>query len=362
MRSKTDKRHAGVMTFSRTDKLLSGIGEGHTAFISGYPNIFYYSGFTSSDAWLIISKNTRMLVTDSRYFVQARQQAPEFDIVDYDVGWERIFKDVPERDICFEENVMTFGFYSKLHRMAPDKVFHKAQKEIDAPRRYKDKDELKLIRDAEEIGSAAFVHMLDFMRPGQTEREIALEFEMYMKRQGASGLSFETIAASGARGAMPHGVASDKTVERGEMLTLDFGCVFNGYCSDMTRTVVFGAPNARQQEIYDIVLAAQNAVIDGIYKGISCKDADAIARDMIKAAGYGENFGHALGHGVGIDVHEKPVFSPKSKDVLEDGNVMSVEPGIYIDGWGGVRIEDLIAVIDGDIVNFSSAPKELIRI
>ena len=130
----------------------------------------------------------------------------------------------------------------------------------------------------------------------------------------------------------------------------------------MTRTVVFGAPDARQKEIYDIVLAAQNAAIDSIYKGISCKAADAFAREIIKEAGYGKNFGHALGHGVGIEVHEKPVFSPKSRDALEEGNVMSVEPGIYIDGWGGVRIEDLIAVIDGDIVDFSTAPKELIRI
>ena len=347
---------------SRIDKLLRGIGEGHAAFISGYPNIFYYSGFTSSDAWLIISESTRMLVTDSRYFVQARQEAPGFEIVDYDAGWKKIFKAVPEQEICFEENVMTFGFYSKLCEKVTDKIFHKAQKEIDAPRRCKDSGELKLIRDAEEIGSAAFMHMLDFMRAGQTEREIALELEIYMKRHGASGLSFDTIAASGVRGAMPHGIASDKTVERGELLTLDFGCVYKGYCSDMTRTVVFGTPDARQKERYDIVLAAQNAAIDCLYKGISCKAADAVAREIIKEAGYGKNFGHALGHSVGIEVHEKPVFSPKSKDVLEEGNVLSVEPGIYIDGWGGVRIEDLIAIIDGKTVNFSTATKELIRI
>ena len=347
---------------SRIVKLLAAAGGDKAVFISGYPNIFYYSGFTSGDAWLIISGSRRMLVTDSRYFVQARQQAGDFDIIDYENGWEKIFKSVNEKEIYIEENVMTYGFYQELRKKVPDKLFHGGQKMIDAPRRNKDKGELRIIAEAEEIGSRAFNHMLDFMRPGQTEREIALELEMYMKKQGASGLSFETIAASGVRGAMPHGAASDKVVEKGELLTLDFGCIYKGYCSDMTRTVVFGCPDERQKEIYDIVLAAQNAAIAGIYKGISCKTADALARNVIKEAGYGKSFGHALGHSVGIEIHEKPVFSPKSKDILEEGNVLRVEPGIYVDGWGGVRIEDLIAVSDGKIVNLSSAPKELIQL
>lgn len=347
---------------SRIDKLLAAVGEGRAVFISGYPNIYYYSGFTSGDAWLIISDSRKMLVTDSRYFVQARQQAPDFDIIDREDGWEKIFRSVPEKEICIEENVMTYGFYQELRKKVPDKRFHGAQKLIDAPRRNKDKDELKIIAEAEEIGSRAFLYMLEHMHPGQTEREIALELEMYMKKQGASGLSFETIAASGVRGAMPHGVASDKVVERGELLTLDFGCIYKGYCSDMTRTVVFGSPDAKQKEIYDIVLKAQTAALDGICKGISCKAADALARDVIKEAGYGKCFGHALGHSVGIEIHERPVFSPKSKDVLEEGNVLSIEPGIYIDSWGGVRIEDLIAVIDGKIINLSTAPKALIQL
>lgn len=347
---------------SRIDKLLAAVGDEKAVFISGYPNIYYYSGFTSEDAWLIISRGRRMLVTDSRYFVQARQQSPDFDIVKYEDGWEKIFKAVPEKEIYIEENVITYGFYQELRKKAQDKRFHGAQKAIDAPRRNKDKDELKIIAEAEEIGSRAFLSMLEFMHPGQTEREIALELEMSMKKQGASGLSFETIAASGVRGAMPHGIASDKAVEKGELLTLDFGCIYKGYCSDMTRTVVFGSPDAKQKEIYDIVLKAQTAALEGIYKGISCKTADELARNVIKEAGYGKYFGHALGHSVGIEIHERPVFSPKSKDTLEEGNVLSVEPGIYIDGWGGVRIEDLIAVKDGKIINLSSASKALIQL
>ena len=347
---------------SRIDKLIAAVGDRNAVFISGYPNIYYYSGFSSEDAWLIISADRRILITDSRYFVQAAQQAPDFDIVKYEDGWEKIFKAVPEKDIYIEENVMTYGFYQELKKKAGDKRFHGAQSVIDAPRRNKDKDELKIIAEAEEIASRAFLYMLERMHPGQTEREIALELEMYMKQQGASRLSFETIAASGVRGAMPHGVASDKTVEKGELLTLDFGCVYKGYCSDMTRTVVFGSPDAKQREIYDIVLKAQTAALDGIYKGISCSAADLLAREIIKDAGYEKNFGHALGHSVGIEIHEKPVFSPKSKDTLEEGNVLSVEPGIYIEGWGGVRIEDLIAVIDGKIVDLSTASKTMIQL
>lgn len=347
---------------SRIEKLLSNVEDDRAVFISGYPNIFYYSGFTSEDAWLIISKTEQMLITDSRYTVQAKEQAPDFDIIDIEKGWDKIFAGVKEEKICFEENAVTFGFFEKLQKKAENKRFYKAQKAIDAPRRIKDKSELKIIAEAEHIGDMAFSHMLEFMRAGMTEREIALELETFMKKQGASDLSFQTIAASGVRSAMPHGVASDKVVKKGELLTLDFGCVYKGYCSDMTRTVVFGEPDEKQKEIYGIVLKAQTEALDKIHEGIKCSDADKIARDVINDTGYGENFGHSLGHSVGIEIHEMPCFSPKSKDILKNGNVLSVEPGIYIDGWGGVRIEDLIAVIDGKIVNFASSPKNLIVI
>lgn len=347
---------------TRIDRLLAGIDEDAAVLISGYPNVFYYSGFTSEDAYLIISRSERFIITDSRYFVQARQQAAEFELFDSEKGWETLFGRVPETKIFFEEEKITVGEYEKLRAKSHGKLFYKAQKFIDKPRRVKDKKELRLIAEAENIGDMAFSHMLGYMRAGMTERQIALELETYMKKHGADGLSFDTIAASGVRSSMPHGTASDKVVINGDFLTLDFGCVYKGYCSDMTRTVVFGQPDERQREIYNIVLKAQETAIDGLYSGISCKAADSLARDVIKQAGYGKSFGHALGHSVGIEIHEKPVFSPKSNDILEEGNVLSVEPGIYIDGWGGVRIEDLIAVVDGKIVNLSGSPKELIVI
>ncbi len=347
---------------SRIDKLLSGVAPESAVLISGYPNIFYYSGFTSDDAYLLITAEKHMLITDSRYFVQAKQQAKSFDVINIEDGWERIFSQLTETNILFEENKLTFGEYEKFTLRSGDKKFIKGQREIDEPRRIKDENELKIIADAERIGDMAFSHILGFLRTGMTEREVALEIETFMKKQGADGLSFETIAASGIRSSMPHGTASDKIIEKGDFLTLDFGCVYNGYCSDMTRTVVFGTPDERQKEIYETVLGAQQTALDKMCVGMSCADIDALARDVIKNAGYGNNFGHSLGHSVGIEIHEQPCFSPKSKDTLREGNVLSVEPGIYLDELMGVRIEDLIAVKDGKIVNLTSSPKNLIII
>lgn len=347
---------------SRIDRLLEEIKQDRAVLITGYPNVFYYSGFASEDASLIISRNERCIVTDSRYFVQAAEQAPEFEILDSDEGWDKVFERVAEREIAFEEDHITFGRFGKLQKDAKGKRFYRAQKLIDKPRRNKDKAELETIALAEAIGDKAFSRILEFIRPGMTEREIALELEITMKRLGAEQLSFRTIAASGARGAMPHGEASDKIVKKGEMLTLDFGCVYKGCCSDMTRTIAIGRPDGRMREIYEVVLKAQTAALDGIYEGIPCAEADALARRVIEDAGYKENFGHSLGHSVGIEIHEMPCFSPKSKDKLENGNVLSVEPGIYIEGEGGVRIEDLTAMVDGKLVNFTHSSKNLIVI
>ena len=346
----------------RIDKLFSFLPDGSAVFISGRANVFYYSGFTSEDAYLLITKSASFIITDSRYFTQARLEAPEFELIDISKGWSNVFSKIKEKLICFEEENLTYARFKTIQESASDCDFRCSQKSIDMPRRIKDKEELKLIATAEEIGDMAFSHILTFIKPGMSEKEIALELETYMKKQGADDLSFTTIAASGVRSSMPHGSASEKIIENGDLLTLDFGCVYKGYCSDMTRTVVIGQPDARQKEIYDIVLKAQCSAVSGLYEGISCSEADKIARDIISQAGYGECFSHSLGHSVGTEVHERPVFSPKSEDFLENGNVMSVEPGIYIDGWGGVRIEDLIAVSDGQIINLSKSTKELIVI
>lgn len=344
----------------RIERLLNGADDDKLFLISSYPNIFYYSGFTSEDAYLLISKTRRMLVTDSRYTVQAGEQAKDFDIVDISDGWKKIFENISEMCIAFEDEKISVAEYKKLKEHTKNKIWLRKQAVIDAPRRIKDKRELKLIAAAEKLGDDAFSHILDYIKVGMTEREVALELEMYMKKHGASKLSFDTIVASGVRSSMPHGVASDKVIKYGDFVTMDFGCVYNGYCSDMTRTIVMGEADEKQREIYNIVLNAQLTALEKIKVGMNCADADKIARDVIEAAGCGKDFGHSLGHSVGIEIHEKPLFSPKSKDILEEGQVLSVEPGIYKDGFGGVRIEDLIAVIDGKIVNFTASPKELI--
>lgn len=194
------------------------------------------------------------------------------------------------------------------------------------------------------------------------EKEVALELEMFMKKQGASAISFDIIVASGLRSALPHGRASDKVIENGDFVTMDFGCVFNGYCSDMTRTVVMGKASDKHKKVYETVLRAQEAALEAIKPGISGKEADKVARDIITGEGFGEYFGHGLGHGVGLEVHEAPRLAPIGEKILEKNMVVTDEPGIYIPEFGGVRIEDLIVVTDNGCERLSTSPKKLIEI
>ena len=206
----------------------------------------------------------------------------------------------------------------------------------------------------------AFEHILPFIKPGITEREIALELEFFMKKQGASALSFDTIVAVGERSALPHANLTDKKVEDGKVVLLDYGCVYEGYCSDMTRTVAVGYADDKTKNIYNIVLNAQLKAIENIKAGVSGVAVDKIARDIIADGGYGDNFNHALGHGLGLKVHEQPTLSPRSEDILKTGNVVSVEPGIYVEGFCGVRIEDIVIVREDGCENLTLSPKDLI--
>lgn len=342
---------------NRIEKLRNIIDDNTAVFISGYPNIFYYSGFTSEDAYLVISHDKAVIITDSRYTVQASIQAPYFVLEDISQGISNILKDFPE-NIWYEEDNITVGEFNKI--TAVDKNFIPKQTEISQFRKFKDKSEIDKIRQAEKLGDLAFAHILDFIKVGMTEREIALELEYFMKKQGASGLSFDTIAASGVRSCMPHGIATDKIIEKGDFLTLDFGCIFEGYCSDMTRTIAIGNVSEKQKEIYDIVLKAQTAALSQIETGKKCCDIDKIARDIIKDAGYDKYFGHGLGHSVGIEIHESPSLSPRCDALIAEGNTLTVEPGIYIPDLFGVRIEDLVVINNGKCENLTSSPKELI--
>ncbi len=345
---------------NRCDKLRAFITDNEAVYISSYPNIFYYSAFTSEDAKLIITKERQILFTDSRYTIQAHEEAPYFEIYDIQKDYSKIMGELKEEYLCFEEDNITVTQFSALQKL--EKKLKPFSKSIKKPRETKDKNEIIKIAQAEALGDAAFSYILERIKPGRSEAEVALELEFFMRKNGASALSFETICASGVRSAMPHGKASDKLIEKGDFLTLDFGCVLDGYCSDMTRTVVIGEASERQKEIYNIVLKAQSEALKILAPGVKCQDADMAARRVIEEAGFGKNFGHGTGHSVGIEIHENPSLSPKSDAVLRKGNVVTVEPGIYIEGFGGVRIEDLVQITAEKTENLTKSEKDLLII
>ncbi len=335
------------------------------AFLSMRPeNRRYLSGFTGSAGMLFITQDKAILLTDFRYLKQAADQAPEFQVVK--IGSE-LFKELPEvgQDIerlGFEGDFLTFEDYTKLEQALVQTQLVSRPDLINDLRSVKDASELELIRQTVRIADDAFGDILQFVAVGQTEEEIALHLEFKMRQAGASGPSFDFIAASGWRSAMPHGVASSKRVQRGEFLTLDYGAIYQGYCSDITRTLCLGEPDEKQRAIYDLVLAANKAGIEAVRPGRTGKEIDGVARKIIEDAGYGEYFGHGLGHSVGLAIHEGPNLSAREERVLEPGMVVTVEPGIYLPDFGGVRIEDMVLVTENGCEVLTHSPKDLIII
>lgn len=347
---------------NRIDTLLKT--EANDAFFITSPeNLYYFSGFTGGEGALFIDKDTRKLFTDSRYTVQAEEESPDFEIIDVaSTSLSAFLQTVGAKSIGFEDESMTVSFMLSLKKAVPTLSLMPASRHIKSIRIVKDEAELSLIAKAAKLSDDAFSYILPKIAPGKTEKEIALDLEFFMRRNGADGVSFEIVAVSGYRSAMPHGVATEKVIENNEFFTLDFGCKYKGYCSDMTRTVVVGKASDKQKEIYETVLSAQLAALDEIRAGRACKDIDAVARNIIKDAGYGDCFGHGLGHSVGLEIHEKPSLSPRSEDILMPNVTMTVEPGIYVKDFGGVRIEDLVVVTENGYRNLVTAPKELIEI
>lgn len=346
----------------RIDKLREILDGRTVAYITAKADIRYYSGFTSADAVLLISKDKAIIVTDSRYTVQAGLEAPSFELYDIKNGLDGAFDSFDADSFWYQEEDITAAMLKRAEKAAKGRELVPMQRKIVCLREIKEKAEIDKIRAAEELGDRAFSYILERVEANRSEKELALELEFFMRKAGASALSFETIIASGCRSAMPHGIASDKLIEKGDLVTLDFGCVLDGYCSDMTRTIGVGFLSDRAKEIYSIVKEAQETALAECRVGAELSAVDAAARKVISVAGYGENFGHALGHSVGLEIHENPCFSPRSRGRIENGNVISVEPGIYIDNFGGVRIEDLVAFYDGKCEILSKSTKELIVI
>lgn len=344
-----------ILSANSTDAIL----------ITSPENIYYFSGFKSADAILLITHSQCYIFTDSRYFIQAGEQAPLFELCD-------ILKETPVmkikkegfKIIGFEEEFMTFSSFKKLEDDLKQTgvEFIGISRDISRERQIKNEKEIEYIKKAAQIADKAFNFILDKIEPGKTERDIALMLDYYMLKSGADGIAFETICASGVRSAMPHGVASNKIIEKGDFITFDFGCKYEGYCSDMTRTVVCGKATAFQKKIYNTVLTAQKAAIAAVRPNVDNAYVDKIARDIITEAGYGDNFGHALGHSLGLNVHESPSLSKRSVDKLKSGIFMTIEPGIYIENFGGVRIEDLLLVTYNGHINLTTSEKELIEL
>ena len=323
-------------------------------------NLYYFSGFTGGEGLLVFTPEKKYIIVDGRYTIQAKEQTKDLEVIQYSVLPYKIIADMGFDKIGFEDKTISYNSFKMMSSAMPGVTTIGVSDELNEYRKVKNEEECKIIRRAEQIGDMAFEHILPFIKPGITEREIALELEYFMKKQGASALSFDTIVAVGERSALPHANLTDKKVEDGKVVLMDYGCVYNGYCSDMTRTVAVGYADDKTKNIYDTVLKAQLSAIDKIKAGVANKDVDKAARDIIADAGYGETFTHSLGHGVGLEVHEQPNLSPRSDEFLKKGNIVTVEPGIYVEGFCGVRIEDLVLVTEDGCENFTHSSKDFI--
>lgn len=326
----------------------------------------YFTGFPSSDGYLVVTKDDATLFVDSRYVEAAEKSVTACNVLLFKKASEDIKNYLKEKSVIkayTERNhisVSTADFLKTAFlpcRVTPSKKLEKA---IDESRITKTDYEIESIKAAQKIAEDAFDHILTFIKPGVTEKQIALELDFYMLSHGAEAISFETIAVTGQKSSMPHGVPDDTVVKSGDFITMDFGAVVNGYHSDMTRTVAVGEVTEEQKLVYETVLTAQRSALAILKAGLDCCEADKAARQVIEDAGYGEYFGHSTGHGVGVEIHEAPTLAPKSKGALQVGNVVTIEPGIYLPGKFGVRIEDMALITENGFENLTTTPKELI--
>ena len=346
--------------------------------ISDPYSLRYYTDFRGGEGFAFCSAQKQVLIVDSRY-TEAAEKESDWTVIEFNAARpvSAIVCDIVQSErlisVGYEDEHMTCAAFgrikekinstlSEMNGKTSELIWKPVGKLLLGPRQVKDQEEIKLLREAEHIGDAAFKDILGILKPGMTELEVAAELEYSMKKHGASGLSFDTIAASGINSSMPHAIPTEKCLETGDFLTMDFGCIYQGYCSDIARTVVIGKASDEQKEIYNIVLEAQLKVLENVRPGMVCKEVDAIARDHIRNSGYGDYFGHGLGHSVGLYIHESPAFNTRDESVLEPGMVITDEPGIYLPGKFGVRIEDMILITEDGFENLAASPKELIEL
>ena len=351
---------------NRIEKLRSVMPEGVDAFITTDDKTrLYLTKFHSSAGTVFVSRASATFYVDFRYIEAAEKNAKDVSVVmpegKVSDAINKIIADEGIKKVGFEEGKLTVVEFDRLKKTYESVEFVPMSRAISELCVIKDEEEMEAIKAAQDITDRAFAEFLTVFSPEMTETDVAAELEYRMKRLGATCPSFETIAVSGTNSSRPHGVPSPEKLQKG-FLTMDFGCVYGGYCSDMTRTISVGKADEEMKRVYNTVLRAQLAAIDFAKVGVLCADVDKVARDIINEAGYQGCFGHSLGHGVGLYIHEEPRFAGGSKDIVKVGHVITVEPGIYIKGKYGVRIEDMIIATESGIVDITKSPKELLEL
>lgn len=316
--------------------------------VSNLKNIRYFCGFTGSSAYLLFCKGDLYFLTDGRYITQSKKEIKNAEIIVYEnkalESLSLLAKDIGIRRLAFESSEISYDDFIKLREALKETDLIPAGDKIKKLRVLKDFVEIDLLKKAVQIPLNAFISTVDLIRPGMREIDVALALETEMRKNGAQKISFDIIVASGKRSSLPHGLASEKTIENSDLVVVDFGAVYEGYSTDETCTIKVGNVGTEALKIYDTVLNAHDKAVEAAKPGVKACDVDGVARNYIQEKGYGEYFTHGTGHGVGLDVHELPIVSKKSEDVLEEGMVITVEPGIYLPDIGGVRIEDMVLI------------------
>ncbi len=333
------------------------------ALLTGRSNVFYFSGFNGDSGDLLITKEVCYILVDSRFTEQALMQAGAYHVIDITKDLDKKISEIilshHISHLWFEDRNTSFAAYTGMQNKVKPALLVPSGAVLEQLRLIKDEEEIESIKKAVEISDAAFSHVLRYIKAGVSEIEIAAEIEYFMRKHGAEKTAFDTIAISGPNTSLPHGKPTERRIAHGDMVMLDYGCVYQGYCSDMTRCVAIGKVSARQQEIYNVVLYTQLKVLHAMKCGDEGAKIDDYAREILKSFGVGKFFGHGLGHGVGLDVHEMPSFKSSGATLLP-GMLMTVEPGVYLPGEFGVRIEDLVLIKENEIEVLTKSTKELL--
>jgi len=352
----------------RVEKIKEFLNQDQAAIITSDANRLYFTGFTSSAGTVVITPRKAVFFIDFRYFEKAKSTVRHIDTV----LTSSLCKQISEllhndgiKEILIEADALTVSGMAKLKKALPDYSISSdasLSRKITELRYIKSDLELENIKKAQLLTDKTFSYILDRIAKGRTEKEIMLDMEFFIRKNGSEGVAFDFIVVSGKNSSLPHGVPTDKAIEKGDFITMDFGAVVNGYRSDMTRTVALNFVTEEQEKMYNTVLRAQLESLKAIKKGAVCCEVDRIARDIIASAGYGDCFGHGLGHSVGLEIHESPALNTRDTTPLESGMIMTVEPGIYLENKFGVRIEDMVYITNDGHINLTAAKKDLIII